>query len=725
MKYDFCGYATKNNMRCSDGRIILNNAFIDNDGQTVPLVWQHVHDDPSNVLGHAVLENRKDGVYAYCTFNNTKNAKIGKELVKHGDINALSIHANNLEQNGNKVIHGIIREVSLVMAGANPGALIEQLSFAHSDGSTYEADDDAIIYNGENLELSHEMLYDEENPDSDPEDTLKKPKRSQKTNSSPSSATKKEGAVNKEPSSTGFHLEKPQTIDDVLDTLTPLQKDIFMGLLAIAARGDVPPEFETTLKHSDSAKTKPADDDDDTDDDDTDDYADDPSGLDETSTVKDFFNSLTEDQQIAVSFVLGQALENAQDDSDADDDSNDDADSDDNVDDDDADNDDNDDSDDVKKRKNAKLRQNKNKVQNGSIKHSVGGFTMHNVFDKNDANTYTELTHSDMDEIFADAKRRGSLKDAALEHGVEHLDVLFPEAQAVSPSPEMISNGGTWVQDVFGACSKSPFARIKSTAADLTPDAARAKGYIKGQKKVEEQISLLKRETTPQTIYKIQKMDRDDVVDITDFDTVAWIRAEMRMKLEEELSNAILVGDGRTASDNDKIKTDNIRPIYGDAETYTIYHDVDTSKITDPNEKSQALVDAALLARKDYKGSGNPVFYASTEVITSMLIARDKIGRRMYATIQELADALRVSKIVEVPLIKAERTDSQSKKHEFLGLIVNLKDYMIGADKGGAVSMFDDFDIDYNRYTYLIETRCSGALTKPYSAIALEQPKNQ
>lgn len=716
MKYDFCGYATKNNMRCSDGRIILNNAFIDNDGQTVPLVWQHVHDDPSNVLGHAVLENRKDGVYAYCTFNNTKNAKIGKELVKHGDINALSIHANNLEQNGNKVIHGIIREVSLVMAGANPGALIEQLSFAHSDGSTYEADDDAIIYNGENLKLSHEMLYDEENPDSDPEDVLKKPKRVQKTNSSPSSTTKKEGTVNKEQSA--------MTIDDVLDTLTPLQRDIFMGLLTIAANGgDVPPEFKTALKHSDGTVTKKADGaDDDDDDDDADDYADDPSGLDETSTVKDFFNSLTEDQQIAVSFVLGQALENAQADSDTDD-SDDDADSDDNVDD--ADNDDTDDSDDVKKRKNAKLRQNKNKVQNGSIKHSVGGFTMHNVFDKNDANTYTELTHSDMDEIFADAKRRGSLKDAALEHGVEHLDVLFPEAQAVSPSPEMISNGGTWVQDVFGACSKSPFARIKSTAADLTPDAARAKGYIKGQKKVEEQISLLKRETTPQTIYKIQKMDRDDVVDITDFDTVAWIRAEMRMKLEEELSNAILVGDGRTASDNDKIKTDNIRPIYGDAETYTIYHDVDTSKITDPNEKSQALVDAALLARKDYKGSGNPVFYASTEVITSMLIARDKIGRRMYATIQELADALRVSKIVEVPLIKAERTDSQSKKHEFLGLIVNLKDYMIGADKGGAVSMFDDFDIDYNRYTYLIETRCSGALTKPYSAIALEQPKNQ
>lgn len=658
MKYDFCGYATRNNMRCSDGRIILNNAFSDNDGKTVPLVWQHVHDDPSNVLGHAVLENRKDGVYAYCVFNNTKNAKIGKELVQHGDINALSIHANNLKQDGNKVIHGIIREVSLVMAGANPGAVIEQLSFAHSDGSTYEADDDAIIYNNEHLSLNHEMLYDEENPDSDPEDTYK-PKG--KNNMAKNNMAKNNMA------------KKDKTVQDVLDTLTPLQHKIFMGLLAMAASGGqlpIDPDNDD-INHADSSVDE-----------------EDPSGLDESSTVDDFLKSLTEDQRTAVLFTLGEALSQAQE-ADEDEDDEDDEDEDYN--------------------------------QNGTMKHSLGGYSMHNVFDQNN-NGYDELTHSDMEEIFTDAKRRGSLKDAALDHGVTDLSVLFPEAQAVSPTPEMISNGGTWVQDVFGACSKSPFARIKSTAADLTPDAARAKGYIKGNKKVEEQVSLLKRETTPQTIYKIQKMDRDDVVDITDFDTVAWIRAEMRMKLEEELSTAILVGDGRAASDNDKIKVDNIRPIYGDAATYTIYHDVDTSKIEDANEKSQALVDAALIARKDYKGSGNPVFYASTEVITSMLIARDKIGRRMYATIQELADALRVSKIVEVPLIKAKRTDSQSKKHEFLGLIVNLKDYMIGADKGGAVSMFDDFDIDYNRYTYLIETRCSGALTKPYSAIALERP---
>lgn len=576
-KCDFSGYATKNDLKCSDGRVIKRDAFRDNDGTRVPLVWQHGHNDPANVLGHALLENRSDGVYAYCTFNNSEAAMNAKELVRHGDINTMSIHANRLVQKGSDVIHGQIREVSLVLAGANPGALIDNVNIIHGDGD-FEVDyEEAIITTG--LELVHGDgfgdIYHEEDD-----------------------------------------MGRGRTVGEVYDSMTDEQKNVVAFLLDQQSSDDYDDDYD--------------DDHDDYDDEDSVDHAD----------------------------------------------------------------------------------------------YDGGYYGMRNVFDTSRGGAEDVLTHSEIKEIFKDAEDLGSLKEAALEHGITNLEILFPEAKNIRQTPDFIKRDTEWVGKVWGGFHKSPFSRIKSIAADITAEEARAKGYIKGKKKLEEVFKLLKRVTGPQTVYKKQKLDRDDIIDITDFDVVAWMKMEMRMMLEEELARAALIGDGRSSGADDKIKPEHIRPIYGDDELYTIYSEVPIEPSDKETEKTKKIIKAALLARINYKGAGMPSLYCSPMTLTSMLLAEDGMGHRLYKTEAELASALRVKEIVEIPVLEGARREDDSHNFELLGIIANLSDYTVGADKGGAVSMFDDFDIDYNQYKYLIETRCSGTLTKPYSAIALEVKKN-
>nr|DAS43070.1 MAG TPA: major capsid protein [Caudoviricetes sp.] len=565
MKYDFCGWATRNNIQCSDGRIIRKDAFKGNDGQKVPLVWNHQHNDPTNILGHAVLENREDGVYAYCTFNDTDAAKDAKSLVEHGDISSLSIYANKLKQNGPNVMHGQIREVSLVLAGANPEAYIENI-ISHGEDSC----DEAIMYFGEDIELEHS-------------DGIKE-----------KSDSKKEGSK---------MADANQSVKD-------------------------------------------------------------------DRTIGDVFDTLTEDQKTAVYAIIGQILE------------------------------DNGIGD--------KSKEDDNKMK-------------HNVFDGDTYNSNDTLSHSDMQAIISDAKRYGSLKDAVLAHGIDHIDYLFPEAATVENMPSFIQRDMSWVGEVMNAVHHTPFSRIKSIFANITEDDARAKGYIKGKKKKDEVFTLLKRTTSPTTIYKKQKLDRDDVVDITDFDVVAWLKSEMRLMLDEEIARAILVGDGRVSSSDDKINEQNIRPIYTDDSLYTIREQIKFSATTTSNEKAKTFIRQSIKARKEYKGSGSPVLYTTEDVLTDCLLLEDTTGRVIYDTVEKLATALRVKKIVTVPVMEGyKKTGEDSKEYSLMGIIVNLADYNVGADKGGAVNMFDDFDIDYNAQKYLIETRCSGALIKPYSAIVIE-----
>ena len=566
--YDFSGWATRNNLRCSDGRTIMKDAFKHNDGQTVPLVWNHQHNDPLNVLGHALLENRDEGVYAYCKFNETESGKNAKLLVEHGDVSALSIYANRLRQQGSNVIHGDIREVSLVLAGANPGAFIDSVMI-HGE----ESDDEAIIYTGEEISLFH--------ADEDEKDDKEDSKDANKTD------------------------EKSE----------------------------------------------------------------------DEETVADVFNTLTEKQKMVVYALIGQALEEKEESED----------------------------------------------DNNNDNSKGGNKTMkHNVFDNEDAKRDV-LSHSDIEAIFADAKRYGSLKDSVLAHGIEQIDYLFPDARNVTDTPQFIQRDMGWVQKVMSSVHRTPFSRIKSILANITEDDARAKGYIKGKQKKDEVFTLLKRTTTPTTIYKKQKLDRDDIVDITDFDVVAWIKSEMRMMLDEEIARAILVGDGRLSSSDDKINEQNIRPIWKDDDLYTIKAPVEVSSNATSEQKAKAFIRAAIKARKNYKGSGEPTLYTTEDVLTDCLLMEDTTGRVIYDSIAKLATALRVKEIVTVPVMEGlTRTDSEGNTLNLMGLIVNLADYNVGADKGGAVNMFDDFDIDYNAQKYLIETRCSGALIRPYSAIALE-----
>ena len=555
-KYDFSGWATRNNIKCSDGRTIRKNAFKDNDGQTVPLVWNHSHNDPANVLGHALLENRDQGVYAYCTFNNSELGQTAKELVEHGDVTSLSIYANKLQQNGGDVIHGAIREVSLVLAGANPGAYIDSVMI-HGE----ESDEEAVIFTGENISLSH--------------------------------------AENK---------------------LQPEEKL----------------EEEKTMGNE--------------------------------KTLQDVFDELTEEQKNVVYALIGQALEDA-----------------------------------------------------GVNGKDEGDYEMkQNVFDNDEMNSGNVLSHSDMMDIISDAKRYGSMKDSFLAHtqnyGIENVDFLFPDPETLDVPPTFIQRDMTWVQKVMGSVHHTPFSRIKSLFADITADEARAKGYIKGKMKKEEVFTLLKRTTTPTTIYKKQKMDRDDVVDITDFDVIAWLKKEMRLMLDEEIARAILIGDGRLSSSDDKINETNVRPILTDEDLYTVKANITVAANATGSEKAKAFIDEVIRSRKEYKGSGNPTLFTTEDMVTECLLLEDSLGHKLYKSEAELATTLRVKEIVTVEVMEGVQ---DKNSHDVAGIVVNLADYNVGADKGGAVNMFDDFDIDYNQQKYLIETRCSGALIKPYSAIAL------
>ena len=601
-QYDFSGWATRNNILCSDGRTIRKDAFKHNDGKVVPLVWNHDHNDPFNVLGHATLENREEGVYVYGLFNDTEQGKNAKQLVQHGDIEALSIWANKLKQQGGDVLHGDIKEVSLVLSGANIGAYIDSV-IKHGE----ESDDEAIIYSGEELTLSH---ADDKKEDS--KVATEEKKEEKKEEQSTSTTEEKKDSENKEPKKKESD-KKEETIQDVIDSLDEKQKTVVYGLLGKA------------LGEKDSKEEKP-----------------------ETKT----------------------------------------------------------------------------KEEEKEMKH--------NVFDNEDNKQENVLSHSEMETIIKDAKRYGSLKESFLQHadtyGIDDIDYLFPDARTVTNQPEFIKREMGWVDKVMNGTHHTPFSRIKSIFADITEDEARAKGYIKGKLKKEEVFGLLKRTTTPTTIYKKQKLDRDDVVDIIDFDVVAWLKTEMRMMLNEEIARAILVGDGRGSSEDDKINETNIRPVWKDEDLYTIKSRLNITSSSTADDKAKAFIRAAIKSRKDYKGSGTPTLFTTEDVLTDCLLLEDKNGRVIYDTVDKLATALRVKEIVTVPVmenLRRQGTGSEaSKQFDLYGIIVNLVDYNVGADKGGAVSMFDDFDIDYNQQKYLIETRCSGALVKPYSAIVLEADTN-
>ena len=561
MKYDFSGWATKNNLKCSDGRTILKDAFKENDGQKVPLVWNHQHNDPNNVLGHALLENRNDGVYAYCAFNDTEAGQQAKQLVEHGDVASLSIYANKLKQRGNDVVHGVIREVSLVLAGANPGAFIDVV-MSHGEDS----EGDGVISMMEDISLSN------------------------------------------------------GEIDD------------------------------NTISHAEENKEDKK-------------VAEDSKDM----TIKKIIDTMTEDQKNAMYYLIGKAIE-------------------------------------------------------GDDENDEGGDEnmKHNVFDQTEDTQENTLSHDAMNTIISDAKRYGSLKESFLAHaqeyGIENIDYLFPEAETLNKTPEFIKRDTGWVSKVMNGVHHTPFSRIKSMFADITEDDARAKGYIKGNLKKEEVFSLLKRTTTPTTIYKKQKLDRDDVIDITDFDVVAWLKTEMRMMLDEEIARAILIGDGRLSSSDDKINEQNIRPIVSDADLYTIKTKITIANNATSDDKAKAFIRSVIKSRKNYKGSGEPTLYTTEDLVTDCLLLEDNTGRVIYDSLEKLKNVLRVKEIVTVPVMEGLK---DADGNDVLAIVVNLADYNVGADKGGAINMFDDFDIDYNQQKYLIETRCSGALTKPYSAIAI------
>ena len=668
--YDFSGWATRNDLKCSDGRTIRKDAFKQNDGQKVPLVWNHDHNDPMNVLGHALLENREEGVYAYCSFNNTPAGNNAKQLVQHGDVTALSIYANQLKQYGQDVVHGAIREVSLVLAGANPGAFIDAV-LEHGEVS----EDAAIIYNGmEGLSIEHSTVGgDEELPKPA---VPAKPKKSSKSKDQPKEkddvvehSDDEEDVVEhadaEDEEETEEDGESEETVKDVFDTLTDKQKKVVYALIGQAIEdakgGDV--------EHSDLMHADEEDDEDENEDPDE-----------NGETVKDVLNTLTDKQKKVVYALIGQAIEDA------------------------------------------KAGGTKTNDEDEDDESDNGGKEpmKHNVFESDEQNEMTVLSHSEMAEIFSDAKRNGSLKEAVLAHGIENIEYLFPEAKNVTQTPEFIRTPDDWVAKVMNGVHHTPFSRIKSMFADITEADARAKGYIKGRKKVEEVFALLKRVTGPTTVYKKQKIDRDDQIDITDFDVVAWLKTEMRTMLNEELARAILIGDGRNPASDDKINEQCIRPIWTDDDLFTVKKVISISSNATDDAKAKAFIKAAVKARKNYRGSGNPVLFTTEDMLTNCLLMEDETGRIIYDTMDKLATTLRVKEIVTVAQMEDLYREADGKTYSLQGIIVNLNDYNVGADKGGAVNMFDDFDIDYNAMKYLIETRCSGALIRPYSAIALE-----
>ena len=576
MDFDFCGYVTRNNIRCSDGRTIRQDAFKSQDGTEVPLVWQHRHDSPDNVLGHVHLENREDGVYGYAVTNETPNGKQALALVEHGDVNSFSIFANDLVEQGGDVMHGVIREVSLVLAGANPGAKIENLQIAHSDGYIEESETSADMCFPSEIYLAH--------------------------------AEGDEGETSTQSDSSD---DSGETVQDVIDTMTEKQKNVLYALVGTALEGEELPSDGDT---------------------------------DENSAAQSAIN------------------------------------------------------------------EGENVVK-------------HNVFDKTDTEpTGTVLSHSQIHEIWKDAESMGSLKKSVLAHaqeyGITNIEILFPEAKNADTPPEWVKRRTEWVAGVLNGTHKLPYARFKSRTADITQDTARARGYIKGNLKKDEFFEISQRETGPQTIYKRQKFDRDDLIDVTDFDIVPWVKGEMRLMLDEEIARAILIGDGREVDDEDKIREDKIRPIWTDDDFYTIKVQLEADDTPD------AISDKIARAMEDYEGTGTPTFYTTRKRVNDFMLQRDQIGHRLYDSKQQLADELGVSGFVDVDVMKGQtRTDDEENEYELFGIIVNIGDYDTGTDKGGLVTMFDDFDIDFNQYKYLLETRLSGALVKPHTAIAVEVKK--
>lgn len=586
--YDFGGWATRNNIQCSDGRTIMKDAFKQNDGQKVPLVWNHQHNDPSEVLGHALLENREDGVYAYCKFNNTESGQTAKSLVMNGDVDKLSIYANKLKSQMNNVIHGCIREVSLVLAGANPGAYIDSV-IVHGEGA--EAEEEVIIYNDGEISLSEDE--------------------------------------------TDISEETPEDGE-------------------IEHSDDANKEKEDSTKMGEDEKKE--------------------------KTVQDIIDTMNDEQKEAMYAIVGQALED----------------------------------------------QANGNGDNADEEDGGEEDMKHNVFD-NDNNDEV-LQHSEIiAEAMADGKKYGSLRESFLQHAainnIENLDKLFPDATELYKEPYMIEKDNSWVAKVMNAVKHTPFSRVKTTFGRMNEETARAKGYIKGNKKANIALSVLNRVTTPTTVYIKNEIDRDDVVDITDFDVVAWQKREMRKQLDKELALAMLLGDGRDVSDQNKINEQNIRPVISDDAMYTIKYTVTKGKdytqegnsYSDNDSRTKGIIRAAIRSRKDYKGSGTPTFFTTEDVLTDMLLIEDQNGRRIYNSINDLAIALRCKEIVTIPEMEAEAYK------DIYAVIVNMADYTAGADKGGSVNMFDDFDIDYNQMKYLIETRMSGALTVPYSAIVLKK----
>ena len=611
--YDFAGWATVNNVKCSDGRTIRKNAFIDNDGEIVPLVYQHQHNDPENVLGHCLLENHDEGVYCYGWFNKNPKAQATMEALGNGDLDALSIYANQLVQQGGDVLHGQIREVSIVLTGANKMARIENLTFAHSDG-TYDTDDEeALIFPGEGsiVELRH--------GESDEED-------------------------------------EPMDFEKILAGMTEEQQ---AAVQAAYEQGQLDTMEDLGINEEDLEDDEDYEDEDE-DAEDEDDEELEPEDYEDEDDEEEYEDDEDYDYALAQSMFGGNDMK-------------------------------------------------------------------HNIFEGDESVAQgNTLSHAETEAIFNDAKKSGSLRDSVLAHtaeyGIDQIDWLFPDYKNLNNPPEFIKRDTGWVAGVMGAVHHTPFSRIKSMFADITEDEARALGYIKGNLKKEEVFTLLKRTTDPQTIYKKQKLDRDDVIDITDFDVVAWIKGEMRMMLDEEIARAILIGDGRNPSSDDKISESHIRSIWKDDDLFSIKVKV-TAETGVPHAKS--LIKKVIKARAQYRGSGNPNFYTTESVLTEMLLLEDGIGHFLYPTKQALATALRVNDIITVPVFEQAGTRSETvgnttTQYDLLGIIVNLKDYNVGADKGGSVNMFDDFDIDYNQQKYLIETRCSGALVKPFSALIIE-----
>lgn len=579
--FDFSGWATRNDIKCSDGRTIRKDAFKHCDGQTVPLVWNHNHADADNVLGKALLQNRKEGVYAYCSFNNTENGQNAKELVRHGDIVSLSIYANQLKQNGGDVIHGAIREVSLVLAGANPGAKIENV-IAHGEETN---PDEATIWSGDtSLKLDAEF---EALQHADSEESYKKESKEEEKKKMPDTQSEK--------------------------------------------------------------------------------------------TVQDVFNEMTEEQKTVVYALIGAALEEKE----------------------------------------------------GGSAQEEDEEMKHNAFEQTYETETNTLSHSDLVDVIADAKKFGSLKDAYiakcnekevdLQHSISNLDVLFPEVKAINNTPVTINDDTNWVAKVMGGVHHTPFSRVKMMAFDITGEEARARGYIKGNKKEEEVITALRRETSPQTVYKLQKLDRDDIIDVTDFDVVAYIKNEMRGKLDEEIARAVLIGDGRSSASKDKINPLHIRPILGDDPTYVVSKQLKRDASADEYTFAKQFIKEVIKSRKEYKGKGNPTLFCTEDLLTDMLLIEDRNQRVIYDTMDKLKTALRVVDIVTVPCFDNQTRKVGEQNLKLMAILVNLSDYNIGADKGGAVSMFDDFDINFNKYEYLIETRCSGAMVQPYGAITFEE----